>query len=258
MEEHFTSAAPVFDTSAYSPGFFQSTPNHAPLVDADLQHIAFIMDGNGRWAQKRGKPRQFGHTAGAQRFRDVTRYCGTIGVKYLTFYAFSTENWKRPRVEIQAIMRLFRKYLLDAFEEAKNNNMVIHILGDRSVFSPSLQNLMNDVEKQSASNTGTVVNMAMNYGSRAEIVHAVNTLLLAGKTSVTEEDITAALYTAHCPPPDMIVRTGGELRLSNFLLWQSAYAELYFTDTLWPDLTNDDINGAITDFYHRKRRFGGV
>ena len=136
--------------------------------------------------------------------------------------------------------------------------MVIHILGDRSVFSPSLQNLMNDVEKQSASNTGTVVNMAMNYGSRAEIVHAVNTLLLAGKTSVTEEDITAALYTAHCPPPDMIVRTGGELRLSNFLLWQSAYAELYFTDTLWPDLTNDDINGAITDFYHRKRRFGGV
>ena len=221
-------------------------------------HIAFIMDGNGRWAKKRMMPRTYGHNEGTKTIRKIALEANRLGVKAMTVYAFSTENWKRPKVEIQAIMRLFRKYLLDAFEEAKNNNMVIHILGDRSVFSPSLQNLMNDVEKQSASNTGTVVNMAMNYGSRAEIVHAVNTLLLAGKTSVTEEDITAALYTAHCPPPDMIVRTGGELRLSNFLLWQSAYAELYFTDTLWPDLTNDDINGAITDFYHRKRRFGGV
>ena len=221
-------------------------------------HIAIIMDGNGRWAKQRRKPRLFGHNAGMKALHNTVHLASDMGIKILTVYAFSTENWKRPKVEIQAIMRLFRKYLLDAFEEAKNNNMVIHILGDRSVFSPSLQNLMNDVEKQSASNTGTVVNMAMNYGSRAEIVHAVNTLLFAGKTSVTEEDINAALYTAHCPPPDMIVRTGGELRLSNFLLWQSAYAELYFTDTLWPDLTNDDINGAITDFYHRKRRFGGV
>ena len=232
--------------------FFDIDINNLP------KHIAIIMDGNGRWAKKRFLPRTAGHKAGVETVRKVITECKRLGIKHVTLYTFSTENWKRPKVEIQAIMRLFRKYLLDAFEEAKNNNMVIHILGDRSVFSPSLQNLMNDVEKQSASNTGTVVNMAMNYGSRAEIVHAVNTLLLAGKTSVTEEDITAALYTAHCPPPDMIVRTGGELRLSNFLLWQSAYAELYFTDTLWPDLTNDDINGAITDFYHRKRRFGGV
>lgn len=227
-------------------------------IDERLQHLAFIMDGNGRWAKAQGKPREYGHPAGAQTFRRITRYCGTIGIHYLTFYAFSTENWKRPKAEIDAIMRLFRKYLMDAFDEARKNNMVIHIMGDRSVFPSSLRKLMDDVEADSAGNNGTVVNMAMNYGSRAEIVHAVNRLIAQGKQQITEEDITANLYTAHCPPPDMIVRTGCEKRLSNFLLWQGAYSELYFTDVLWPDMTQNDVDAAIREFYSRKRRFGGL
>ncbi len=227
-------------------------------IDERLQHLAFIMDGNGRWAKAQGKPREYGHPAGAQTFRRITRYCGTIGIHYLTFYAFSTENWKRPKAEIDAIMRLFRKYLMDAFDEARKNNMVIHIMGDRSVFPSSLHKLMDDVEADSAGNNGTVVNMAMNYGSRAEIVHAVNRLIAQGKQQITEEDITANLYTAHCPPPDMIVRTGCEKRLSNFLLWQGAYSELYFTDVLWPDMTQNDVDAAIREFYSRKRRFGGL
>ncbi len=226
-------------------------------VDERLSHIAFIMDGNGRWAKKRGMPREYGHTVGAKTFERVIRYCGDIGIRVVTVYAFSTENWKRPEVEVRAIMKIFREYLHVARKKADENNIHVVFLGDKGIFPADVREKMTALEEGTAHRPLTL-NIAVNYGGRDEIVHAVNTLIEEGKTAVTEEDISAHLYTAHCSPPDLIVRTGAERRLSNFLLWQAAYAEFYFCDTLWPDMGEDEINAAVEDFYARKRRFGGV
>lgn len=226
-------------------------------VDERLTHIAFIMDGNGRWAKERGKPREYGHSVGAKTFERVIRYCGDIGIRVITVYAFSTENWKRPAAEVKAIMTIFREYLNIARKKAEENRIHVMFLGDKGIFPKDVQEKMNNLERETAKNP-LLLNIAVNYGGRDEIVHAVNTLIREGKTEITEEDIASHLYTAHCPPPDLIVRTGAELRLSNFLLWQSAYAELYFCDTLWPDMGEADINAAVESFYARKRRYGGV
>lgn len=223
------------------------------MVDDRLKHIAFIMDGNGRWANAQGMPREYGHKHGARVFREITEYCHKIGIKYITVYAFSTENWKRPKREVDAIMKLLDEYL----DKQRPDNASIRFIGDISILDEQLVNKIKDMERETAGHD-CVLNVAMNYGSRAEIVHAFNKLIGAGKTEVTADDISAALYTGDCPDPDLIVRTGGDLRISNFLLWQAAYSELYFTDTLWPDMTGEDVEKAIADFYSRKRRFGGL
>ena len=226
-------------------------------VDERLQHIAFIMDGNGRWAKKRGMPREYGHTVGVKKFERVVRYCGDIGIRAVTVYAFSTENWKRPQHEVQAIMGLFNEYLDRAQKMADENQTQVVFLGDKAIFPQNVRERMELIEKNTAHYPRTL-NVAVNYGSRDEIVHAVNTLIAQGKTEITEDDISANLYTAHCPPPDLIVRTGSEQRLSNFLLWQAAYAEFYFCDTWWPDMDDAAVDAAVEAFYARKRRFGGV
>ena len=228
------------------------------MVDgSSIKHIAFIMDGNGRWAKRRGMPREFGHRAGANVFRDISIYCGDIGIKVVTVYAFSTENWKRPKKEVDAIMGLLKEFLFEALETMKARDAQIHFLGDRSPFPDDFRELMDKTERESAENH-RVLNIAMNYGGRAEIIHAANSLIAEGRSAITEEELESRLYTSHCPPPDLIVRTGGEYRLSNFLMWQSAYSELYFTDKFWPDMRHEDVDAAVREFYSRARRFGGV
>ena len=226
-------------------------------VDERLRHVAFIMDGNGRWAKKRSMPREVGHVSGAKNFKKVIRYCGDKGVKIITVYAFSTENWKRPKNEVDAIMKLLSDYIDDAVASVDENNIQLHFLGDMSIFPENIQKKIANAEYVSKDKE-LVLNIALNYGARAEIAHALEVLAEQGKTKVSEDDVSAALYTSHCADPDLIVRTGGDLRLSNFLLWQAAYAEFYFTDTLWPDLSEREIDKIIDDFYTRKRRYGGV
>ncbi len=221
-----------------------------------LKHIAFIMDGNGRWAKAKGMPREYGHTVGARVFSDITEYCGDIGIDTVTVYAFSTENWKRPKGEVDAIMRLFGDYIKKAADTMMKRNIRIIFLGSKAPFSERVQRDMEEIEEKSKNNARTL-NIAINYGSRDELVHAVNEAIAAGEP-ITEDAVAAHLYTKASPPPDLIVRTGGEMRLSNFLLWQAAYAELYFCDTLWPDFSPADVDAAIAEFNGRKRRFGGV
>ena len=228
-----------------------------PSVPCPPKHIAFIMDGNGRWAKKRGMPREFGHKAGAEVFKKIMRYCGDIGIEATTFYAFSTENWRRPKREVDAIMKLLSIYLDECKHELETNDMRIVFLGDKSIFSEELRTKMIELEEMSREN-GYIVNIAMNYGGRDEIVYAANKLISEGRTHITEEDMSASVYTCESPEVDMIVRTGGDLRISNFLLWQAAYAELYFMDKFWPDLTTDDVDAIVEVFKGRKRRFGGV
>ncbi len=229
----------------------------AEKAQAPLRHIAFIMDGNGRWASKKGMPREYGHSIGAQTFEKIAQYCGDLGIEYITVYAFSTENWKRPDREISEIMRLFREYLKRAKDKFIEKDMCIRIIGDTHRFDDETRALIEDIESSSANNSKKI-NIAMNYGGRQEIVSAVNKLIALGAEGVTEEDIGNALYTAGMPEPDLIVRTGNEKRLSNFLMWQSAYSELYFTETLWPDMTPEDVDRAISDFSKRTRRYGGI
>ncbi len=224
-------------------------------VGADLKHIAFIMDGNGRWAKMRGKLREFGHTEGARTFERVVEYCGDIGLKYVTVYAFSTENWKRPKAEVEKIMALLDKYLDKLMSDKRD--LRVRFIGDRSPLSEKLIKKIEKAEEITANRTLTV-NIALNYGGRAEISAAVNKLIREGKTEITEDDISGAIYTAECPDPDLIVRTAGEQRLSNFLLWQGAYSEFYFTDTLWPDFGEAEVDAAINAYYKRTRRFGGL
>ena len=223
------------------------------VVDEKLRHIAFIMDGNGRWATKRGLPREYGHKKGVEVFKEITEYCHKIGVKCVTVYAFSTENWKRPKREVDAIMSLLDEYL----DKSSSEDVRVQFIGDVSVLDAKLKAKIKSVEEKTA-NGSSILNVALNYGSRAELVNAYNKLISSGKQNVTEQDINDALYTYNCPDPDLIVRTGGDLRISNFLLWQAAYSELYFTNTLWPDMTHKDVDQAIEDFYSRKRRFGGL
>ncbi len=221
-----------------------------------IKHIAFIMDGNGRWAKKRMMPREYGHTFGAKKFKEIASHCYDIGVPYVTFYAFSTENWKRPAGEVNAIMKLFMDYL-DEAKKSLNEDVGIVFLGSKAPFSDEMRAKMEFLEKETEERTKKLC-IAINYGGRAEIVDAVNKLIAEGKKELTEEDITANIYSGVCPAPDMIVRTGGEMRLSNFLMWQSVYSELFFTDTLWPDLKNGEVDEMIEQFNNRKRRFGGV
>lgn len=224
-----------------------------------MKHIAFIMDGNGRWAKKRGMPREYGHKAGAKTFERVLERCNERGLEAVTFYVFSTENWKRSEREVSALMKLLDEYLGECEKQLlnKEKDMRFVFLGDKAPFSQRLREKMERIEKISRDNS-KIVNLAINYGGRSELVHAFNALAEGGHGQVTEQDISNALYTKDSPELDMIVRTGGDLRISNFLLWQAAYAELYFTDKLWPDLTEEDVDDIIEDFKRRQRRFGGV
>lgn len=227
------------------------------------KHIGIIMDGNGRWAKKRLLPRNMGHKKGAEVFQDITRYCNELGLEAVTFYAFSTENWKRPAEEVNGIMSLLKEYLVKAFDYEKENNRVI-FLGDKSAFSGELLDLMLDIEKKTKDRTGMTLNIALNYGSRNEIVHAAKNIAKQVKDGqIALEDIDEKLfsdylYTKGQPDPDFILRPSGEKRLSNFLLWQSAYAEFVYMDVLWPDFTRADLDKAIIEFNKRNRRFGGV
>lgn len=224
---------------------------------AGLRHIAFIMDGNGRWAQSRGLPRTAGHIAGAKTFKKVIEYCGSIGITAVTVYAFSTENWKRPKDEVDTIMKLFTEYLSEAERSFEKKNIQVHFLGSKDVFPDGVRERMTALEKASCEKE-QILNIAVNYGGRDEIVHAVNELISEGKTHITEDDITAHLYTKDSPSPDLIVRTGAEKRISNFLLWESAYAELYFSDVLWPDFDEKQVDLCVEEFNKRKRRYGGI
>ena len=227
------------------------------------KHIGIIMDGNGRWAKKRMLPRNMGHKKGAEVFQDITRYCNQLGLEAVTFYAFSTENWKRPQEEIDGLMKLFKQYLIDAFDYEKENNKVV-FLGDKSAFGQELRDLMIEIEEKTADRTGMILNLALNYGSRDEIVNACRQLAQKVKDGdmsvedITEQSFADHLYTRNQPDPDFILRPSGEKRISNFLLWQCAYSEFVYMDVLWPDFTRKDLDEAILEFNKRNRRFGGV
>jgi undecaprenyl diphosphate synthase len=227
------------------------------VKSSGLSHIAFIMDGNGRWARKRSLPREAGHKVGAATFKKIVRYCGDIGIDYITVYAFSTENWSRPKSEVDSIMRLLDDYIKTARDTDDENHVKYIFLGDMSALEPELQAKCSKLEELTVNNK-TTLNIALNYGGRAEIVHAVNEALANSVQKITENDIENHLYTAGSPDPDLIVRTAGEIRISNFLMWQSAYSEFYFTDVLWPDMNSDEVDRAIIDFSKRRRNFGGV
>ena len=222
-------------------------------------HIAIIMDGNGRWAKKRSLPRTAGHVAGAKTFKTIARYCNKIGLKYLTVYAFSTENWKRPEDEVKSIMNLLRDYLKDA-ENFKDENIKVNFIGDRTPLAEDIKALMKKNEDGSKDATGLTLNIAINYGGRDEITNAVKKIVNSGVNAedITEDLISQNLYTYGIPDPDLIIRPSGEYRLSNYLIWQSAYAEYWFSDILWPDFTPQHLEKAINDYNHRNRRFGGV
>lgn len=222
-------------------------------------HIAIIMDGNGRWAKKRSLPRTAGHVAGAKTFKNIARYCNKIGLKYLTVYAFSTENWKRPQDEVKGIMNLLRDYLKDA-ENFKDENIKVNFIGDRTPLAEDIKELMKKNEEGSKNATGLTLNIAINYGGRDEITNAVKKIVNSGVKAgdITEDLISQNLYTYDIPDPDFIIRPSGEYRLSNYLIWQSAYSEYWFSDILWPDFTPRHLEKAINDYNHRNRRFGGV
>ncbi len=238
---------------------------HTKTYDKDAlpKHVAIIMDGNGRWAKKHSVPRVVGHKTGAETLKKISKYAGKIGIKYITVYAFSTENWKRDEEEVSGLMGLLLHYLKTAETELAGDNARICVLGDRSRFSKEIQDEMARVEAVTKQNDGVIVSLALNYGSRAEITSAVQAIaekVQNGKLNacdIAEKDISAHLYTHFLPDPDLIIRTSGEMRLSNFLMWQSAYSEFYFTDKLWPDFSEKDFDDAMEAYLHRNRRFGG-
>ncbi len=228
------------------------------------RHIAIIMDGNGRWAKKRGLPRTAGHAAGAEAFRRTANYCRTLGVEYLTVYAFSTENWKRSEEEVGAIMRLLGKYLKEALRDMEKNHVRFKFFGDLTRLSPELRQLCLDAEARSEEYHEVQVNFCLNYGGRDEIVRASRAFaqdVADGKRKpeeLTEEVLSSYLYSAGIPDPELIIRSSGEMRTSNFLLWQSAYSEYVLLNVLWPDFGPKDLDEAIAQYHQRNRRFGGV
>lgn len=231
------------------------------------RHVGIIMDGNGRWAKQRGLERSEGHKQGAKVFRKICDYANDIGIECITFYAFSTENWRRPPQEVAAIMDLFRDYLYDAQESEADNErrqMRINFIGDREGLPEDIVSLMDEAESKSIDKNHIIVNIAINYGGRQEIAQAVRKLAQKAvdgeinASEITEENISDMLYTGGQPDPDLIIRPSGEYRLSNFLIWQSAYAEFWYSDILWPDFTESDFDKAMEDFAKRNRRFGGV
>lgn len=228
------------------------------------RHVAIIMDGNGRWAQQRSRPRLFGHRAGAKRVREIVRVCPDLGVKYLTIFAFSTENWKRTQAEVSGLMSLFRHYIAREAQDLNANNVKVRFIGDRVRLDEKLVDLMDELEIMTSGNTGIALTIAINYGGRDEVARAARRLaedVAAGRLNpagVNEETLPRYLDTYVLPDPDLVIRTSGEARISNFLLWQSAYAEYEFVDTLWPDFTADAFTGIIDCYRRRERRFGGA
>ena len=240
-------------------GLFQKKHETAGQVDMGRlpRHIAIIMDGNGRWAKKRGLPRTAGHKVGAEVFRDIATYCQELGIEYLTIYAFSTENWKRPKDEVDVLMSLLEQYLQEAIDTMERDHIRLRVLGDVAGLSPQLQRMIDETNAISTHYQGFQANICLNYGGRAEILRAARLCAEAGE-EWTEENFSKYLWSAGIPDPDLIIRPSGELRLSNFLLWQCAYSEFYFCDTLWPDFKRHDLDKAIVGFQGRDRRFGGV
>ena len=245
--------------------FLKRRPS-AVEVDFDHlpRHVAIIMDGNGRWAKRRGLPRTAGHAAGAENFRTIATYCKDIGLEYLTVYAFSTENWKRPAEEVSAIMGLLKKYLLEAIGRMERDRVKMRFFGDLSLLDPELQSLCRRTEEISTHYEGCQVNICLNYGGRDEVLRAARAFAQAcvrgekRPEDLTEKAFGAYLFSAGVPDPDLVIRPSGEIRISNFLLWQSAYAEFYFTDVLWPDFTKEELHKALAAYQGRSRRFGGV
>ncbi|MBO4937871.1 MAG: isoprenyl transferase [Oscillospiraceae bacterium] len=239
------------------------TENNTQKLPAP-EHIAIIMDGNGRWAKNRGLPRTAGHAAGGEAFRRIANYCRTLGVKYLTVYAFSTENWKRSQEEVAGIMRLLGKYLQEALRDMEKNAVTFRFFGDLSKLSPQLQKLCRDAESRSSQYHEVQVNFCLNYGGRDEIVHAARAFardVAEGKhqpEELTEAMLSSYLYSGDVPDPELIIRPSGEKRISNFLLWQSAYSEFVFMNVLWPDFGPKDLDEAIEEYHRRNRRFGGT
>ena len=237
--------------------------SQAPARELLPRHIGIIMDGNGRWAKARGLPREMGHQAGSKVVGEIIRHCKGLGIPCLTIYALSTENWKRPKREVDALLSLLRRYLSNV-EEYQQENARLRILGDPEPLPRDIQESIRTAQAKSAGNTAITVNIALNYGGRAELLHGVKALArecAAGRLdpeSITEEDIARQLYTAGQPDPDLIIRPSGEQRLSNFLMWQSAYSELLFMNVLWPDFTLEHLNYALYQYSLRSRRFGGV
>ncbi|MEN8906911.1 MAG: isoprenyl transferase [Clostridiales bacterium] len=233
---------------------FENLPNH----------VGIIMDGNGRWAKKRNLPRSLGHRAGSKNLKKVVRIFKDYGVKFLTVYAFSTENWTRPKKEVDGLMELLLEYLKNAEEELGSDNVRIRVIGNISKLSDELQYEIKRVEKITKSNDGIDLIIAINYGSKFEILNSVNKIIKdidngsLDKDKITEKDISDRLYTVNIPDPDLLIRTSGELRISNFLLWQGAYSEMWFTDVYWPDFNKKEIDEALSQYNNRKRRFGGV
>ena len=248
-------------------GIFSNNLSNNPTDISGIklpEHLGIIMDGNGRWAKKRGLPRSVGHSEGAKTFRTITRYCSDIGIKHLTMYAFSTENWSRPADEVSALMKYFKDYLEEALRDFLDDTVKVKFIGDISAFPKELRELMIENERVSSQRTGMTLNLAMNYGGRAELVSAFRNIaeqISRGELSPSDIDeklISNSIYTAGQPDPDLIIRPSGEHRTSNFLLWQSAYSEYYIDDVLWPDYTKEHLNKALLEYSKRSRRFGGV
>ena len=243
--------------------FFKKSEHNVDFENLP-QHIGIIMDGNGRWAKKRGLPRSAGHAAGAKTFERIVEDAGNIGIKVITVYAFSTENWSRPQEEVDALMKLLEDYLDNGLAKIAGKNTAIKFIGDTSAFSSEFQKKICHIEKTTKENSGLLINVALNYGSRNEITSAFKILAEKVKNNIisvediNEELISSHLYTAGIPDPDLIIRPSGEYRLSNFLMWQGAYSELWFSNCLWPDFTKEDLLKAISDYQKRNRRFGGV
>ena len=234
------------------------------LRDASPRHVAIIMDGNGRWAVERGRPRTFGHHRGAERVREIVSAAPDLGIEVLTLFAFSTENWRRPNYEVKVLMGLFRRYIVREVDELDSVGVRVRFLGQRDQLPKDLQRLMTQMEERTAGNDGLVLQLAISYGSRAEIADAVKSIagrVAAGELDPSEIDddtISDALYTGGTPDPDLVIRTSGESRISNFLLWQAAYAEFSFLEKNWPDFTPEDLAAEVANFASRDRRFGAV
>lgn len=240
-----------------------SAPRQASSIDNIPRHVAIIMDGNGRWAKSRGLPRVAGHKRGAEALRKILEGCKGLGLEYLTIYAFSSENWNRPQTEISDLMELLSYYLQYEIDTIHKNNICLRIIGDRARLSKNIQKQINDAEALTEKNTAFVLNVALSYGARQEILRALQGILsdvesgVLNKDEISEATISSYLDTATLPDPDLLIRTGGDQRISNFLLWQSAYTEFYFTPTLWPDFSLDSLKEAINEYAQRERRYGG-
>lgn len=240
-------------------GFFSSSTRQVPDTNVLPQHVAVIMDGNGRWAKKRFLPRVAGHQRGLESVRQLVKACVRLDIKFLTLFAFSSENWRRPSEEVTFLMGLFLEALEREVSKLHEANIILKLIGDRSLFNEVLQQKMLEAEQKTAGNSGLTLSIAVNYGGRWDVINAVNTFLQAnnGKvTEISESDLTPYLSMPYAPEPDLFIRTGGETRISNFLLWQLAYTELYFTDTLWPDFDEAAFETSLVSYRQRERRFG--